>query len=41
MGLTIKATPPTNEMMQDFYLQISITYILYEFDEPFVFHAQV
>jgi hypothetical protein len=25
MGLTIKATPPRNEMMQDFYLQISIT----------------
>jgi hypothetical protein len=37
MGLTLKATPPTNEMMQDLYLQISITYILYDFDEPFFF----
>ncbi len=38
MGLTIEATPPTNEMMLGFYLQI---FILHEFNELFVFLAQV
>jgi hypothetical protein len=39
MGLTIEATPPTNEMMLGFLA--NFCHILHEFNEPFFFPAKV